>query len=209
MTSVLTLLLLLIPVLTWATPLQGFHEGPYLQVTAGARDAAFDTNVADNTTNGRDIEAAYGFLFGWNLIDPVSIEMQGAYSSAGKGALQQHLIDVRFSGRYSLITNTFTDFHSLRLLPFVDAGLKMQLNILPNATAAADDRVLQWGVGPSVGGGLSALFFRDSVYVSLRGGVDVVHRAQINQDIGGVATVVYPGGWGVDWSATSAVGVHF
>ena len=192
-----------------AKPLRGFHEGPYLQIVSGARDASFDTNVADNTKSGHDIEATFGFLFGWNVNDPFSCEMQGTYSSAGAGNIQQHLIDARFSSRYSFITNALTNFRSLRILPYVDGGVKLQINVLPNAAAATSKRVIQWGTGPSFGGGMSFLFFHDAIYVSTRGGADIIRRKQIQQTIAGVPTVVYQGGWGVDWSTTVAVGVHF
>lgn len=206
---VLWLTLLMVPAHGLARPLRGFHEGPYLQVTAGARDASFDTNVADNARNGQDIEPTYGFLFGWNISDPFSIEMQSTYGTSGSGNLQQHLIDARFCGRYSLIRSPLTDFKSLRLLPFLDGGLKLQLNVLPNASGGPSDRVLQWGTGIATGGGLSAVFFHDAVYLSLRGGADILRRSEIEQTIGGRSVVVYEGGWGVDWTAGSAVGVHF
>ncbi len=205
----LLLVSLLFPWTAQTRPLNGFHEGPYFQLVSGARDASFDTNIADGTKNARDIEPAFGFIFGWNLTDPLSVEMQGTYSTAGIGNVQQHLIDARMSGRYVFITNALTHFASLRILPFVDTGFKLQINILPNASGATSARVIQSGVGPSVGGGVSALFYHDTIYLTARGGADILRRKQITQTIAATPTTVYPGEWGVDWSATMGLGVHF
>jgi hypothetical protein len=192
-----------------ARPFAGFHQGPYLQLVTGVRDASFDTNVADHTKSARDIEPVFGFNFGWNITDPWAVELRALYSSAGVTSIQQHLINAHVNARWSLITDALTDFVSLRILPFLSAGGVIQANILPGATGATDTRVLQWGGGISGGGGISFLFFHDQVYLNMRGSADLINRGVVEQSVGGTSTRVYDGGWGVDWAATAGLGVHF
>lgn len=191
-----------------ATPLEGFLEGPYLQFMVGARNAAFDRNLATGSNIGRAIEPLYGFTFGWNLTDPLAFELMGHYSSSGTSSTQQHLMSVRAGMRWNWIAHALTDFRSFRILPFVAASPIAQLNISPGATATSG-RATQWGGGIGGGGGLSLLFFHDHVFLTVREHTDLVYRRGVNENVGGVDTPVYGSGWGVDWSSMAELGVHF
>lgn len=191
-----------------ATPLEGFLEGPYLQFMVGARNAAFDRNLATGSNIGREIEPLYGFTFGWNLTDPWAFELLGYYSSSGTSSTQQHLMSLRAGMRWNWITRALTNFRSFRILPFVAASPIAQLNISPGATATSG-RATQWGGGIGGGGGVSLLFFHDHVFLTLREHTDLVYRRGVSENVGGVETAVYGSGWGVDWSSMAELGVHF
>lgn len=192
-----------------AKPVREFHTGPYLQFIAGARDASYDTDRVANIAYGRDIEPSYGFAFGWNLNDPIAIELRGLYSSSGVDNGQEHLMTLHVDSRWHLLLDTLTDFRSLRILPFVGAGPVAQMNVLPGTAGATETRVLQWGVGLSGSAGISALFHHDIVYCTVVGHVDYLRRLTAHQTVGGAQTTVYRGEWNPDWSATASLGVHF
>lgn len=192
-----------------ARPIEGFHEGPYLQFVTGMRDASFDTEQASNTAHAHDQEALFGFIFGWNLTDPWAVELSGHYSSPGLVTNQEHLINVRLGTKWSWVTDALTKFRSVRILPYLSAAGLVQINVLPTDASASTPRILQWGIGPSLGAGISALFFHDAVYCSIGGLGDLAWRPQRNQEIGGVTTMAYRAALDLEWSAIAAFGVHF
>ncbi|MBI2343405.1 MAG: hypothetical protein HYV02_03575 [Deltaproteobacteria bacterium] len=203
------LLLLPITATAWARPPEGFHEGPYLQLVTGARNADFDTNTADGIDNARDIEPLFGFNFGWNLTDPLAFELSGHYSTSGTANIQQHLVMARVGTRWNFVTNALTHFSSVRILPYVTMGGVLHFNILPAASGSSKTRVEQWGGGMDAGGGVSLLFYHDTLYISAEGTAGPIRRSTIRENIGGSLTTVYRGGWAVDWGTRLAAGVHF
>lgn len=192
-----------------ARPAKGFHEGPYLQLNLGARSAKFDTDQVTSIKQGQEIEPAYGFTFGWNITDPFAFELRGLYSTSGAGISQQHLINMNIDVKWNFIIDPLVDFKSLRLIPFVNAGNVLEINILPGTTGSNSARVVQLGTGLDMGGGISALFFHDSVYLTLRGGPAYVYREKMKQTVNSVSRTVYSGGWSWDWTALAGLGAHF
>ncbi len=192
-----------------ARPLQGFHEGPYLQFVSGARNADFDTNIVDAKKISREVEPLFGCNFGWNIRDDVAVELAAQYTSTGTHDTQQHLMNLLLGAKYFLLTDALTHFSSLRILPFVSGGALVQLNVQPGATGASEPRVLQWGSGLHAGAGASFLFYHDTMYLTAQYTTAAMHRFDASQIIGGASQLVYAGGWARDWSATLGTGVHF
>ena len=202
------LLLTVIPLTAAARPPKRFHEGPYLQIFTGALRAADDTLSRTDTPVGHTVEPAFGFIFGWNLSDPIAVEITGRYGTATTFAAREHLIRANVHFRWNWITDFLTVSRAVQFLPFLHAGPLIHIDVLPGDPAASDGIVTQWGGGASVGGGLSALI-KEYLYVSLLGQTDIARRKCVAQLISGISTETYAPGWTVGWNVGAAFGVHF
>lgn len=191
-----------------AQPPKRFHEGPYLQFTAGAMESKNDTIMRTGQTVGHDAEPAFGFIFGWNVSDPAAVEITGRYATAATFGARQHLMRANINFRWNWITDALTQYRSLRLLPFLHAGPLLDITVLPGDPAAPDPTVLQWGGGGSIGGGVSALF-KEYIYLTASGQADLIGRTSVTQSIGGAPTLIYSSGWSTGWSAMLGIGVHY
>lgn len=202
-------ILLLCPVLAQTQAPSGFFRGPALQLSIGARSANFDFNIADNTPIARSVEPTYGFNLGWFTRDSWGYEFSGLYSTSGSNSRQEHLLHFQVHGRYNLIIPALASSAKLRIIPFVSAGPVFEINIMPNAQAAATTRVTQIAGGASIGAGISLLSFHDHFYFTLRGDTQGIYRQGITQRISTVNTQVYEGGWDTGWNSSALIGVHF
>lgn len=200
--------LLLIASTAHARPPKRFHEGPYLQILVGAMDTSYDTASRTGQKVGRDTQATYGLIFGWNVTDPAAIEMVGRYTNAPTFGDREHIVRLNVNFRWNFIFDKLTGYRSLRLLPFLLAGPMAQVTVLPGDPGGGQNTVTQWGGGISAGGGLSVLF-KEYIYMSAMAQSDIVRRLGITQNLGGVNTTTYAGGWHVGWSAMTGLGVHF
>ena len=205
--------LLLIAPSAYAKPLEGFHEGPYLAVEFGAIEANFDHDLQSGESVGSEVERSFGILFGWNVYDELAFEIKGQYATNRNNGQREHIVNANLSSRYSFIFDTLTDFKSLRILPFVKGGVSARLSALPGNPNASDRVVSSYGVGPSVGAGVSFLwkkylyfgldFQHDLLfYQDVRQNLDRLNPAQNNQ-------LIYKGGFNPSWNVAFMLGVHY
>lgn len=199
---------LIAPSLANAHPAKRFHEGPYLQLTSGVMQSDHDGNVRTGQAVGHDLEPTFGFCFGWNVTDPLALEIAGRYATAAATPAREHLMRVNINVRWNWILPFLTNARPIRFLPFLQAGPLLDAAILPGDPATSDLNVTRWGGGGTVGSGVSALI-GEYVYLSVIGQADVVGRTRVTRAIAGVPTEIYAGGWTAEWSGIAALGVHF
>lgn len=196
---------------SWARPAKGFHTGPYLVLEGGAMQADFDTDQVTGQRQGNNWEPAVGFVFGWNIYDSLSAEMQGMYTTDKNGGRRIHIASANVYARFTLITDTLTDFPTFRILPFAKIGMGFRGTVLPATPTSAnpDDKITQIGLGPSVGGGL-AFLWKKYFYFGIDMQGDLYLYDDIDQTVGGVPnTRVYNGGFHPSFTGMVFVGVHY
>lgn len=207
-------MIVLIAAAAQAKPHKGFHTGPYLCLTGGITHNDFDRNQRTNEKLGTIIEPIVGFVFGWNMMDWFSMELEGRYSTSEKRGRREQVAGANISAKFFLVTDALTNFKTLRILPFAKAGLSMNVAALPgDEQATVDDTRTSFGYGPSVGTGVMFLF-KKYVYLGLNAQGDFLFFNDIHQDItvGGVTTsnvLIYKGGFIPSFVLTGIVGVHF
>ena len=193
----------------YARPVKGFHTGPYLTLEAGAIQMDYDKNEADKIDVGRDFEPSIGFLFGWNLNDEWSAELQGRYATNANGAKRIHVGSGNAYARYTFIFDPLTDFKELRILPFLKAGGSFRIASLPGASKAGSGNVTQFGAGPSPGAGISFLMFK-YFYFGIDLQYDLLFFPDIRQTVAGTpGTMVYKGGFHPSFGGSIMLGVHY
>ena len=197
----------------WARPLKGFNEGPYLCVEGGLIQADFDRDEQTGIKIGNDFEPTVGIIFGWNLWDWFSAELEGRYGTNINGDKREHLVGANVTGKYFFILDALTSFESLRIMPTVKGGFAFRVASLPGDPNSNDQAVTTFGWGPAVGGGISFLWKK---YLSFGINVqeDLLFFKDIRQDItiNGAAspnTLIYKGGFIPQFSAMGFVGVHY
>ncbi len=198
---------------TWALPLharpiKGFHTGPYLQVVSGAVDASFDRNLVSNTRTGRDAEFDIGFMFGWHTTDNLGPFLEVRYSTDANGGNRLHMVNGNIGATYTLILDALTHFKTLRILPYAGGDVMLHIDSLPSDPSAGTNTVSRYAIGPGVVGGVNFLFKR-YVYIGAMFQEDFPHFFERSQNIGGVSTPVYSGGWHPQWGASLNTGFHF
>jgi len=135
-------------------PKKGFLHGPYLTLEMGAIQMDYDTDQVSGEKIGRDFEPAFGFLFGWNLNDNFSPEIQGKYATNFKSGRRLHVASANVYAKYTFIIDPLVDFKTLRILPFLKAGMAFRVAVLPGNRNATKNTITQMGWGPSPGGEL-------------------------------------------------------
>lgn len=196
---------------SWARPAKGFHTGPYLVLEGGALYADFDTDQVTGQKQGNDWEPVVGFVFGWNIYDSFSAELQGMYTTDRNDGRRIHIASANVYAKLFLITDALTDFPTFRVLPFVKAGMGFRGTILPSTPTSSnpDDKVTRIGIGPSVGGGL-AFLWKKYFYFGIDAQGDLYIYDDINQTVAGVPnTRVYTGGFHPSFTGMAFVGVHY
>lgn len=212
-----TILLLFISITwtlpAWAKPLKGFNEGPYLCLEGGVVQADFDRDEQTGTKIGHDFEGAVGLVFGWNIWDWFSAELEGRYGTNTTSGRREHLVGANVNGRYFFILDALTDFQSLRIIPTLKGGFSFRVVSLPGNPNSTDTAVTTFGWGPSVGGGISFLvkkylFFGLDVQEDLLFFDDTRQNLTVN---GAAApnTLIYKGGFYPQFSAMAFIGVHY
>ncbi len=207
----LVLAWLLSPGLVQARPAKGFHTGPYLVLEGGAMQADFDRDQVTGRMQGNDFEPAVGFVFGWNIYDAFSTELQGMYTTDKNGGRRIHIASANVYAKLFLITNFTTDFPSFRAIPFVKAGMGFRATVLPSTPTSAtpDDTLTRIGVGPSIGAGV-AFMWKKYLYFGIDLQEDLYIYDDIDQTVGGVPnTRVYNGGFQPSFTGMAFVGVHY
>lgn len=194
---------------SFARPQRGFHTGPYLALEIGVMQEDFDRDQVTGTDVGRAFEPAFGFLFGWNIWDSFSGELQGRYATNLNAGRREHIASANAYGRYTFIADALTDFPTLRILPFVKGGAAVRVAAIPGTPAAGSGTKARAGAGPSVGGGIS-FSWKKYFYFGIDLQEDLLFYDGIDQTVNGVpGTTVYKGGFAPSFSAMGMVGVHY
>lgn len=189
-----------------ARPKKGFHTGPYLALEIGTLQADCDHNEITGQDEGRMFEPAFGFLFGWNIEDYFSTELQGRYATNFNSNRREQFASASLFAKWTLIADKLTDYKTLRILPFVKGGLSSRINALPGPT---DGTVTNFALGPSFGVGVAFLFYK-YVYFGLDIQEDLLFFSTGTQTINGVPdTTVYRGGFKPSFGALAILGVHY
>lgn len=192
-----------------ARPRTGFHTGPYLALEIGIMQEDFDRDQVTGADVGRAFEPAFGFLFGWNIWDSFSGELQGRYATNRNADRRVHIASANAYGRYTFIADALTDFPTLRILPFVKGGTAVRVSAMPKTPAAGTGTVARVGAGPSVGGGVS-FSWKKYFYFGVDLQEDLLFFDDIHETVNGaVGTTVYRGGFHPSFSAMGMVGVHY
>lgn len=188
---------------------KGFHTGPYLALEGGVMQNSFDRNEADGINYGRDFDPVFGFLFGWNVYDWLSAELQGRYATSAASGRREHFAGGALYAKYTFIADWLNNFETLRILPFVKAGLSARISSLPGATGSAHGTVTNWGLGPSPGAGI-AFIWKKYFYFGVDIQEELLFFDEIRQTVNGVPnTLVYKGGFHPSFGAMAILGVHY
>ena len=196
------------PLSAEARPLKGFHTGPYLMIEIGAMQEDFDRDQITGQDIGRDWEPAFGFVFGWNIWDFFSGELQGRYATNLNSGRREHIATANAYAKFTLIADALTDFPTLRILPFAKAGLATRITALPGTPGAAHSTATRVGFGPSVGGGI-AFLWKKYFYFGIDAQEDLLFMGSIDQTVNGAMRQVYDGGFHPSFSAMGMIGVHY
>jgi hypothetical protein len=173
----------------------------------------FDKDEQTGLRVGHEFEPVIGLIFGWNIWDWFSAELEGRYGTNIKSGRREHQVGVNITGKYFVILDALTDFPTLRILPTVRAGIAFRVASLPSSIYSTDSAVTKFGLGPSFGAGLSFLWKK---YFSF--GIDVQENLLFFNDTRQDITVngtsipnalIYKGGFIPQFSAMGFVGVHF
>jgi len=204
-----TLIATLAPLQAWARPQKGFNVGPYLAIEAGAAQTEFDTDQVTGTKVASEFEPVFGFIFGWNIYDWFSTELQGLYSTDRNSGKRVHYGSAVMTTKYFLILDALTDFPTFRILPFAKAGAGFRVSVLPDTPAAGTGKVTSFGYGPSVGGGV-AFIWKKYFFFGIDLQEDLFYFDSIRQTVNGVPNVtVYKGGFQPQFTGAGFIGVHY
>ena len=191
-----------------ARPQKGFHSGPYLVLELGAMQEDFDRDQVTGQDIGSDFQPSFGFVFGWNIWDFFSGELQGRYSTNLSKSRREHIASANAYGKWTFIADALTDFPSLRILPFVKGGLATRVSALPGTPGSSNSVVTRFGVGPTAGAGI-AFLWKKYFYFGIDVQEDFLFFNDIDQTVGGVMRRVYDGGFHPSFSASAMIGVHY
>jgi hypothetical protein len=205
----LVIALAMISQIAEARPKKGFHTGPYLTFEIGAIGSDFDRDQVTNERVGNDIEPAFGFLFGWNVTDAISAELQGLYATSRTSGKREHLASAGAYCKWTFITDALTDFKSLRILPFAKGGMMVRAASLPGGPSSPVNVMSTIGFGPSAGVGVAFLWHKYFYFgVDIQG--DFLLFDDQHQTVNGVPnTLVYKGGFYPSVSTLAIIGVHY
>ena len=192
-----------------ARPKKGFHTGPYLTFEVGAIGADFDRDQVTNERIGNDIEPAFGFLFGWNVTDAISAELQGLYATSRTAGKREHIASAGVYCKWTFITDTLTNFKTFRILPFVKGGMMVRAASLPGGPSSPVSVMSTIGWGPSAGAGVAFMWHKYFYFgVDVQG--DFILFDDLHQTVNGTPnTLVYKGGFYPSASALAIIGVHY
>lgn len=109
---------------------------------------------------------------------------------------------------FSIPWKPLISFDSLRILPFFRPAFVFQVASLPGDTTATDNRVTSPGWGGSISGGLRFLF-HEYLYFGFEIENDWIHHVEVFQNLSGMDTLIYRGGWKKQLEMQLMVGVHF
>lgn len=203
------ILFIFLPLSVEAKPKKGFHSGPYLTFEIGMLQADFDRDEITGQSNANDFEPSFGFLFGWNVYDWLSAEIQGRYATNINSGRREHIGGGALFAKYTFIADALTNFENLRILPFAKFGMAALIGALPGTPGSSDGIAAHYGIGPSPGAGI-VFQWKKYLYFGIDLQEDLLTWNESEQTVGGVpGTVVYKGGFHPSFSAMAILGVHY
>lgn len=191
-----------------ARPQKGFHTGPYLVLEAGGMQENFDRDQVTGQDVGSAFQPSFGFVFGWNIWDFFSGEIQGRYSTNLSKSRREHIAAANVYGKWTFIADALTDFPTFRVLPFVKGGLATRVEALPGTPGATHSVATRFGIGPSAGAGI-AFLWKKYFYFGIDVQEDLLLFDSIDQTVNGAMRRVYDGGFCPSFSAAVMIGVHY
>ncbi len=195
----------LLPLSAFAKPRPGFHEGPYLLASGGVLQYDWDQNQLVGIQQGNTFEPTVGFQFGWDLIDWFGLEVKTRYSTNSNQERREHIVTNNLGFTLTLLTAPLLDFKEWRFLPFVRPSLAIAIANLPADPAGNPNRVSTLAVGPSIAGGIHAMY--KYLYCGLELQEDFIPQpTKIQKSTG---NIIYRGGWKDQFGAMVVVGVHY
>jgi opacity protein-like surface antigen len=188
---------------------EGSLEGPYLTLEAGVMQMDYDRDSVSGQDVGRPFEPTIGFLFGWNLTDEFSTELQGRYGTNLNSGRRQHIASANAYAKWTFLVDELIDFKTLRILPFLKGGVASRFAILPGNSNANKNTCFQMGVGPSPGGGIAFIWKKYFMFgIDIQG--DLLFVDTVRQTVNKVPnTLVYRGGFYPSFNAMAILGVHY
>lgn len=195
--------------IAWARPLKGFNTGPYLYAEGGAIQVSFNKDEQTGQKYSGEFMPSIGLIFGWNIWDYLSAELDGRYTTNRTEGKREHLVSANVYGRYYFIIDQLTDSESFKVMPTVKGGFSFRIASLPGNPASADTALTTFGWGPSFGAGINFLVKK---YLSF--GVDAQEDLVFFQDkhqtlSSGAGALVYKGGFYPQFSVMGYIGVHY
>lgn len=192
-----------------ARPTEGFNTGPYLAIEVGLMQADFDADQASGQKVGRDFEPTFGFIFGWNIFDYFSAELQGRYATNRNNNRRIHIAHANVYAKWFFVTDALTDFPTFRMLPFLKGGMGVRASVLPGNVGSDDTSVTRLGWGPTVGAGISFIW-KKYFYFGVDVQEDLFLYDETRQTVNGAPnTLVYKGGFHPSFGAMAILGVHY
>ncbi|PIU56350.1 MAG: hypothetical protein COS89_06115 [Deltaproteobacteria bacterium CG07_land_8_20_14_0_80_38_7] len=196
-----------------ARPLKGFNTGPFLYLETGIMQIDFDKDQYNNTNNGDDFEPALGMIFGWNIRDWISAELQGLYTTNSNNDRREHIVGASLCSRYFFITNALTDIKNLKIMPTVKGGMAFRISSLPGNVNSTDSAVTSFGWGPTFGCGINFLIYK-YLSIGLEVQEDLLFFDDIRQSltVNGASlpnTLIYKGGFKPQFLGLFSIGVHY
>lgn len=196
-----------------AKPPKGFNTGPYLLAEGGIMQANFDYDQYSNINVGHDWEPVFGVIFGWNIWDWFSAELEGKYGTNKKASRREHLVSANLNAKYFFITNALTDFPSLRIMPTVKIGASFRVAVLPGNPNSTDTMVTTFGGGPSLGGGVTCIWKKYFTFgFTIQEDLLFFENVRQTLTVNGTTVpnaLIYEGGFKPQFSAMVIVGAHF
>lgn len=190
----------------FAKPVEGTFTGPYLRLSAGILQFDHDKDQISQVSHGEDFEAAFGFQFGWNILDELAVELNCRYATNLTTGHTEHIVDPALNAKY--IPFQFEIAKDKYLLPFATAGIDFRFAVLPSNPTANASGVNEFGYGPTVGLGVDFLFFK-YFFFGLFAKYDLLFYNEATQNINNVSRVVYNGGFQPSFGAGLNLGVHY
>jgi hypothetical protein len=188
---------------------KGSLKGPYLDLQFGLTQATFDTDQTTGVKQGENYEPTFGFIFGWNLVDWFSAEINGRYATTRTDNGREHIAGANLFAKFTWISDWLTDFPTFRVLPYAKAGIGTHIAILPGALGGGDSKITSFGYGPSAGGGI-AFIWKKYFHFGVDAQCDMLFFDDGTQTVNGVpGTVVYKGGFYPSLVAMGFLGVHY
>jgi len=190
---------------SFAKPLSGFHEGPYLLFSGGVLQYDWDQNQLTGLQEGGKWEPAVGFQFGWHTLDWFGLEVQTRYGTNATNNRREHIVTTNVGFSLTLLTDSLLDFEYWRILPFVRPSLAIAVAQLPADPAGNPAHVDPMGFGPGLSTGVHVMY--KYLYFGLELQEDLISQPTQRQP--GTNAIIFNGGWKDQFGLMTVVGVHY
>lgn len=202
------LVLLMSPSAFAKLPRKGFYKGPYITLAGGAMQFDWDKNEQTGIEEGSPWEPTFILGFGWNTTDWFAPELAVRYTTDSNGGRREYIAGGNMGFVFTLLADPLLDFEKWRILPFIKPGFGLQIAIFPGAQNSTQNQLTSIGIGPSISGGVRFLYNK-YLYFGLEVQEEFLHQQSASQQVSGVDTQIYKGGWVSQFESILMVGVHF